>query len=144
MRALYVSSMILNDGRNPEELFHQFVLGWFELIANGQWAEAFAQLDLGPNYGEPYTPETYRNEIENDHFCEVTVYRQQFQEIVYSNPKEMSGHGSPNLYQIEGTSDFEFELDIPLNMEWSDLTSGWQFIDSGAFYKVRLDWLNVL
>lgn len=144
MRALHVKIMIRKDNQNPELLFEQFVSSWFELIAKGKWDVAFAQIDLSPSYGDPYTPERFRDEIENDHFCEGTIFRNEHHQIVYSNPKDISGNGNPNIYPLEGTADYSFEYDVPLNNEFSDLTSGWEFIDAGAFYKVRLDFLHVL
>mgnify|MGYP001548795214 CR=1 FL=1 len=136
--------MIKKNRNKPEKIFEQFVLDWFELISKGQWNEAFAQLDLPPTYGKKYTPELFRHEIENDHFCQGTVYRKNHPEITYTNPKKMAGNGRPSLYKIDGTSNFSFEFDVPLNNEFSDLTSGWEFIDSGESYKVRLDFLHVL
>ncbi|GAB3535641.1 hypothetical protein [Photobacterium alginatilyticum] len=136
--------MIRKEEKSPDKLFEQFVSIWFELISQGRWDEAFAQLDLPPTYGSCYTPERFRDEIENDHFCEGTIFRKQHLKIVYSNPNEIMGDGRPSLYPIDGTSDYSFEYDIPLNNEFSDLTSGWEFIDAGEVYKVKLDFLHLL
>lgn len=136
--------MIRKYDRNPELIFEQFVSSWFELLSSGKWAEAFIQLDLSPVHGNEYTPSRFRDEIESDHFCEGTMFRKEHPEIVYSAPKDSSGNGRPNLYPLEGALDYSFEYDVPLNNEFTDLTSGWEFIDSGAFYKVRLDFLHVL
>ncbi|WP_290501506.1 hypothetical protein [Alcanivorax sp.] len=136
--------MIKKSGDKPEKIFEQFVENWFELISEDRWEEAFVLIDLPPSYGEMYTPETFRQEIENDHFCEGTMFRKQHPEIVYSNPKSISGSGSPSVYPLEGTHNYAFEYDVPLNNEFSDLTSGWEFIDAGSFYKVKLDFLHVL
>jgi len=136
--------MILKTKQNPDSLFEHFVSNWFELIASGKWEEAFAQIDLSASYGEPYTPARFKDEIENDHFCEGTIFRNENPKISYSNPKKMEGSGNPNIYPLDGTSNFSFEYDVPLNNEFSDLTSGWEFIDAGEFYKVRLEFLHVL
>jgi hypothetical protein len=136
--------MIRKDDLDPVLLFEQFVSNWFDLIANGKWNEAFVQIDLAPNYGEPYTPAIFKDEIEGDHFCEGTIFRNVHPQIIYSSPRVISGNGSPNIYRTEGTMDYMLEYDVPLNNEFSDLTSGWEFIDAGEFYKVRLDFLHVL
>ena len=136
--------MIRKDNQNLEILFEQFVSNWFELIAKGEWEEAFAQIDLPPSYGDKYTAEKFKYEIENDYFCEGTIFRNEHPEIIYSNPKEINGNSNPNIYPLEGTANYSFEFDVPLNNEFSDLTSGWEFLEAGEFYKVRLDFLHVL
>ncbi|WP_461538316.1 hypothetical protein [Spongorhabdus nitratireducens] len=136
--------MIERSNKHPAALFEQFVSDWFELIAQGKWDEAFALIDLPPNYGDAYTPDKYKDEIENDHFCPGTIFRDDNPEIIYSNPKDISESANPTLYPLDGTSDYSFEYDVPLNDKISDLTSGWEFKDFGKFYKVRLDFLNVL
>lgn len=136
--------MIQKNNQSPTALFEQFVISWFELIACGKWGEAFSKIDLPPNAGDPYTPSSFRNEIENDHFCEGTVFRDKHSEIIYSNPRKASGNGYPTLYPVDGTEDYSFEFNVPLNNEFSDLTSGWEFIDVGDVYHVRLNFLHVL
>ncbi len=69
--------MIQKSDRNPEAVFEQFVENWFELIATGKWSEAFVQIDINPTHGGEYTPDSFRNEIENEHFCEGTVFRKE-------------------------------------------------------------------
>ncbi len=138
--------MIKKTGEAPNDQFRSFVCNWFTLISLGKWDQAFSQIDLPPNFGEPYTPETFRNEVENDHFREGTVFRRRHPEgIVYSNPELISDDVRYIIHdECKDISGFGFEFDVPLNGEWSDLTSGWEFIHAGEFYKVRLDWLHVL
>lgn len=136
--------MLVKSSEEPQILFKQFVSNWFELISIGQWEEAFSQIDLSPNFGVSYTPRIFRNEIENEHFGEGTLFRKENSNIVYSNPKEIEGNGNPVIYPLEGTNGYSFEYDVALNNQFSDLTSGWEFIDSGTYYKVKLDFLNVL
>ncbi len=136
--------MIQKTGTKPEKLFELFVSNWFELISKGKWSEAFVQIDLPTSYGYEYNPEKFRDEIGNDHFCRGTIFRKQYPEIIYSNPKEIKGNGRLIILQDDDTLDCEFYFDVPLNGEFSDLTSIWEFINFGEFYKVRLESLHVL
>ncbi len=136
--------MIRIDNRNPEQVFEQFILNWFELIFLDNWDEAFKLIDLPSSCGEFYNTERFRYEIENDHFGKGTSFREEHPEIIYSNPKNIDGSGYPNIYPLSGSSDYLFEYDVPLNNEFSDLTSGWQFVKHDSFYKVRLEFLRVL
>ncbi|EOV9410104.1 hypothetical protein ACN5W3_004575 [Vibrio parahaemolyticus] len=136
--------MIYKNGKKPVVLFEEFVIEWFELISKGQWDMAFSKIDLAPSFGEAFTPETFRNKVENDHFCEGTIFRQAHPDITYSNPKLMPRSGQPEIYEIESSFNYSFLYDVPLNNEFSDLTSGWEFIDVGDSYLVRLDFLHVM
>jgi hypothetical protein len=130
---------------SEDQLFQSCVLDWFDRISKGEWDNAFSMIDLPPESGVPYSPQRYRDEIENDHFAEGTVFRKQHSEgIIYSSPHEVGGDGNCEIYDPSEDNVYEFECDVPLNGEWSDLTSGWQFIDNGDFYAVRLEWLHVL
>ena len=147
-----------------EEFFISFARSWFKSIAGGDWQGAFARLDLPPQFGEPFTPERFRREIEDDHFCEGTVFREQHPgPIVYADPDSIGASKYTSLYPLRGADDsesddseaefaqclrggrsVELEHPVPLNGEWSDLTACFQFIDRGDSYAVRLDWLHVL
>ena len=137
--------MLQKSSVEPFELFHAFVRSWFKLIALGRWNEAFGQIDLPPNFGEAYTPDRFRYEVEKDHFHPGTRFGSKHPEgIIYSDPDTLEGDGRPHLYQRKDRSTYEFDFDLPLNGEWSDLTAGFEFIDAGSVFKVRLDWLHVL
>lgn len=137
--------MLERTASDPQEDFTRFVRGWYKLVAAGKWDEAFATIDLPPNYGDPYSAERFRREVELDHFAPGTRFAKAHPEgIIYFDPDSLSGDGRPSLYQRKGGATFQFELDVPLNGEWSDLTSGWEFIVDPRGYLVRLDWLHVL
>src|SRR5512141_3111539 len=127
----------------PEADFIRFVRAWFKMISAGQWDAAFAVLDLPPNVGPPYTPERFRYEVEQDHFGPGTVFAEAHPEgIIYSDPDSVIRDGRPNLFQRKTPDVLEFEYDVPLCGEWSDLTSGWEFVSRPEGYLVRLDWLH--
>jgi hypothetical protein len=154
--------------KNPTtDYFVQFARDWFKEIASGNWQSAFEKLDLPTSSGEAYTPKRYRDEIENDHFCEGTVFRRQHPEgIVYSDPDTIGESKYTDLYPLrdeqlrdpDAFEDFDEELarrlqkglsvelehPVPLNGEWSDLTACFQFVSQGDNFAVRLEWLHVL
>jgi hypothetical protein len=137
--------MLVRTANGPEADFIRLVRGWFKMIAAGRWDAAFALIDLPPNLGLPHTPERFRHEIEQDHFVPGTVFANAHPEgVIYSDPDSVAGDGRPNLYQRNTPEVLEFEHDVPLNGEWSDLTSGWEFVVCAEGYLVRLDWLHVL
>ncbi|EKA6052546.1 hypothetical protein RH728_004491, partial [Vibrio vulnificus] len=105
--------MIYKNGKKPVVLFEEFVIEWFELISKGQWDMAFSKIDLAPSFGEAFTPGTFRNEVENDHFCEGSIFRQAHPDITYSNPKLMPGSGQPEIYEIESSFNYSFLYDVP-------------------------------
>ncbi len=156
--------MISKPQNATAEFFVNFVRDWFKGIASGAWQEAFTRIDLAPNFGEPYSPQRFRHEVENDHFCDGTVFRKRHPEgIAYSDPNTIGESQYVELYPLRGEHEWvsddledevarclregwsiEVEHPIPLNGEWSDLTACFQFVDQGDNYAVRLDWLHVL
>jgi hypothetical protein len=163
----WTGAMIAKPQHVTEACFLQFARDWFQDIASGAWQKAFDRLDLPPNFGDPYTPELFREEVEKDHFCEGTVFREQHPEgVIYSDPSTIGESKYAELYPLrsdeptdEGVLDdpdeelrrclreglsVQLEHPVPLNGEWSDLTACFQFVDQGDSYAVRLEWLNVL
>src|SRR5689334_19305551 len=111
--------MIPKSSPLTKVFFVQFVRDWFKSIARGDWQAAFDALDLPPDDGMPYTPERFRQEIENDHFAEGTVFRKQHPAgIVYSDPDVIGESKYTELYPLrsgaddpEALPDFNQELD---------------------------------
>jgi hypothetical protein len=137
--------MIPKTSAGPAEDFTRFARAWFKLLAAGEWDRAFGQLDLPPRDGDPYTPDRFRREVEADHFGPGTRFARAHPEgVIYSDPDAVPGDGRPHVFDRGAPDVYEFEHDVPLNGEWSDLTAGFEFIPAGDHYQVRLDWLHVL
>ena len=57
-----------------------------------------------------------------------------------TDPNEMEGDGRPNLIMFNGLQGFAFDLNLPINGEWSDLTVQFEFIKKGkGYYSVILN-----
>jgi hypothetical protein len=62
-----------------------------------------------------------------------------------TDPNEMEGDGRPNLFMFNGLQGFAFDLNLPINGEWSDLTVQFKFIKKGkGYYSVILNDIRVL
>jgi hypothetical protein len=101
-------------------------------------------IDLPPNYGEPFTQERFRYEVEEDNFCAGTVFRKQHPEgVIYSDPADIGPSKYTDVFPLDDSDGFGVEHPVPLNGEWNDLTAAFQFVRRDDEYAMRLDWLNV-
>ena len=62
-----------------------------------------------------------------------------------TDPDEMEGDGRPNSIMFNGLTGFAFDLDLPINGEWSDLSVQFEFIGKRkGYYSVILHDIHVL
>jgi hypothetical protein len=123
-----------------EEYFVNYVREWFAMIATNQRAEAFARLDLPPQFGDPITAESFLADIDTDHYAEGTVYRKQNPgPIEFTAPDEIGPSEYTDVYVEDDTGIVEVQHPIPLRGEWTDLMATFHFVPINGQYAVRFD-----
>lgn len=122
---------------NHENIFREFVRNWIRLLSMGKFEEAIKQIDAPNNYGIQWSAESIQKTLEDYVGKEVT--------FSITDPNEMEGDGSPNLIMFNGLQGFAFDLDLPINRKWSDLTVQFEFIKRAkGYYSVILHDIHVL
>jgi len=120
-----------------EQIFNEFVRHWIRLLSVGKFEDAVNQID-GPNsYGIEWTEASIRKVIDE--------YIGEGESYSITDPAEMQGDGRPNLIIFKGLTGFAFDLNLPINEEWSDLTIQFEFIRKRkGYYSVILQNIHVL
>jgi hypothetical protein len=126
--------MSLPPTLDPQSDALQFVLRWFELIAEGKWTEALSLIDLPSSYGQAWT----RAEIE----AQLAEYGPAGARL--TSPATATGHSHTNTGRFDDRSGFYLDCDFPLNGTWSDLSAQFEFLEVNGRYSVRLQDIHVL
>jgi hypothetical protein len=122
---------------NHEKVFRGFVRNWVRLLSIGKFDEAMKQIDAPNNYGVEWSKESVQKVLED--------YVGKGVKFSITDPNEMEGDGRPNLTMFNGLQGFAFDLDLPINGEWSDLKVQFEFIRKRkGYYSVILHDIHVL
>jgi hypothetical protein len=122
---------------NHENIFRDFARSWIRLLSIGKLGEAIKQIDAPNSYGVEWSAKSIQKVLED--------YVGEGVEFSITDPNEMEGDGRPNLFMFNGLQGFAFDLNLPINGEWSDLTVQFEFIKKGkGYYSVILNDINVL
>ena len=122
---------------NHENIFREFVRGWIRLLSIGKLEEAIKQIDAPNSYGVEWSAESIQKVLED--------YVGEGVDFFITDPNEVEGDGRPNLIMFNGLQGFAFDLNLPINGEWSDLTVQFEFIKKGkGYYFVILNDILVL
>ena len=122
---------------NHEKVFREFVRNWVRLLSIGKFDEAMKQIDAPNNHGVEWSKESVHKVLED--------YVGKGVKFSITDPNEMEGDGRPNLTMFNGLQGFAFDLDLPINGEWSDLTVQFEFIRKRkGYYSVILHDIHVL
>ncbi len=136
--------MLRVQSENLSKEFTAFIQAWFDLIANGQAAQACAALDKPNSYGIRWTPEKIF-EVLSDNFGPGTVFASKHPDgPVITSASSTKGKASVDVVQFKDGSGYSVEHDVPLNGEWSDLTAQFEFFGSSPEFEVILHDLHVL
>jgi len=122
---------------NHEKTFKEFARHWIRLLSVGKFEDAVKQID-GPNsHGIEWSATAIKRVIDE--------YMGERESYSITDPDEMEGDGRPNLTMFNGLTGFAFDLDLPINGEWSDLTIQFEFIGKRkGYYSVILHDIHVL
>ncbi len=122
---------------NHDNIFREFVRNWIRLLSMDKYGEAIKQIDAPNNYGIKWSAESLERVLEDYVGKEVT--------FSITDPNEMEGDGRPNLIMFNGLQGFSFDMDLPINGKWSDLTVQFEFIKkTKGYYAVILHDIHVL
>jgi len=120
-----------------ENAFYDFATNWIRLLSTGKYDEAIKQIDSPNSYGVEWSVAEIKKVIK-DYIGEGEQYS-------ITDPNEMEGDGRPNLIMFNGLRGFAFDLDLPINGEWSDLTVQFEFIKKAkGYYSIILNDIHVL
>jgi hypothetical protein len=115
---------------SPADAFAAFARRWFAALAEHRDAEAVAILDEPNSYGIRWTPKSIRAVIARYGAREIT------------NPETATSKLHSSLLEIPGG--YSFDIDVPLDGAWSDLTAQFEFLRRGNDFAVVLHDLHVL
>jgi len=103
----------------------------------GMFEEALKLIDDPNNYGIKWSAESIKKVLADYVGNGVT--------FSITDPDKIEGDGRPNLIMFNGLQGFAFDLDLPINGEWSDLTVQFEFIKkTKGYYAVILQDIHVL
>lgn len=108
---------------------------WFQLLSREDWQEAMAFLDEPNCYGILWDEKQVR-EVLTDYVGENSWQ--------VTDPDTIDGDGQPYSGDFADGSGFWFELNVPLNGEWSDLTAQFKFLRRPNGLAVVLHDIHVL
>jgi hypothetical protein len=128
--------MISGNPDNLTNVFQQYIFRWFELLANGNWADALAMLDKPNCYGMIWTEDQIKKAI-SEH-----VGLGQRGDI--TPPSELPNLVREEPLAFDDGSGYAFDQDVPLNGEWSDLTAQFEFFRQPGGYAASLHALHML
>lgn len=121
---------------NHEKAFYDFARNWIRLLSDNKYEEAIKQIDSPNSYGIEWSVTAIKNVIKE--------YIGKGEQSSITDPYEMEGDGRPNLIVFNGLHGFAFDLDMPINGEWSDLTVQFEFIKKAkGYYSVILNDIHV-
>lgn len=124
--------------------FTAFIQSWFDLLANGQVAQACAVIDKPNSYGIRWTPEKI-SDVLSDDFGPGTVFASEHPEgAVFATTSRTKGNTKADVVQFRDGSGYSVEHYVPLNGEWSDLTAQFEFLGKPPEFEVILHDLHVL
>ena len=122
---------------NHENVFKEFIRNWICLLSMGMFEEALKLIDDPNNYGIKWSAESIKKVLADYVGNGVT--------FSITDPDKIEGDGRPNLIMFNGLQGFAFDLDLPINGEWSDLTVQFEFIKkTKGYYAVILQDIHVL
>lgn len=122
---------------NYEKVLNDFVCNWIRLLSTDKFDEAIKQIDKPNSTGVEWSATELKKVIEE--------YIGVGEKYSITDPNEMEGDGRPNLIIFNGLQGFAFDLALPINDEWSDLTVQFEFIKKGkGYYSVILHDIHVL
>jgi len=122
---------------NHENVFKEFIRNWIRLLSMGMFEEALKLIDDPNNYGIKWSAESIKKVLADYVGNGVT--------FSITDPDKIEGDGRPNLIMFNGLQGFAFDLDLPINGEWSDLTVQFEFIKkTKGYYAVILQDIHVL
>ena len=136
--------MIQIDPIDPGKAIQPFILGWMRLLANGNYDQAYAQLDEPNSYGVAWTPDLILNTL-HDTFGPDTLFGRLHPEGPrFTDPAVIDQPAAIDIIAFEDGSGYSVDAPVPLNGEWSDMTAQFEFLDRQAAFAVVLHDLHVL
>ena len=136
--------MLQSSTRDPSDQLIAFVRAWFDLLAQGNFAEACAQLDTPNSHGVNWTPALLQTVV-TDSFGPATRFATKHPEGPnFTSAKSASGEATVSHGAFEDGSGYWIDHAVPLNGAWSDLTAQFEFIREPGGYRVVLHDLHVL
>jgi hypothetical protein len=125
-------------GKSPGEplaIFTSFTRQWFRLLSQGLFQQAVSCLDEPNSYGELWSEKQIRD---------VLLDYTNSAAAVVIDPDLLKGDGEPHLGEFNDGSGFWFEMNLPLNGGWSDLTVKFEFKHRSNKFAVILHDIHVL
>ncbi len=116
----------------------EHVRGWLNLLADGQFERACAQLDGANTYGVRWTPQMIQQAIAN------YVGSRSSGAPSVSRVEVTPGDGRPSVVEFGDRSGYSVEHDLPLNGRYSDLTVQMDFRWHGQGLAMVLHDVHVL
>lgn len=125
-------------GKSPEDpltTFTSFTRQWFRLLSRELFQQAVSCLDEPNSYGELWGEKQIRDVLLDYTYSAPAVV---------IDPDLLVGDGDPHLGEFNDGSGFWFEMNLPLNGDWSDLTVQFEFKHRPNGFAVILHDIHVL
>jgi hypothetical protein len=126
--------MLALEAPKVQEGAREYALSFFELIALGDWAGALASIDHPTSYGRTWT----RADIEH----EIATYGSG--NLNLTSPTSVPGEPHISTGYFNDGSGFYYDIAVPLDGRWSDLTAQFEFRKQENLYAVVLEDIHVL
>ncbi|HEY9404083.1 MAG TPA: hypothetical protein VIQ24_15600 [Pyrinomonadaceae bacterium] len=129
---------------SPEQSILLFVKGWMKLLAEGRLVEACALIDEPNSYGIVWTPSSICETVSKQ-FCPDTAFHEsQPTAPNFTDPFKLEEQREIEVIEFADGSGYDFDYQVPLDGEWSDLTAQFEFLKRPQGYAVVLHDLHVL
>lgn len=127
--------MIAEPSEDVQKAFIHAVRQWFRLLSQEEWQKATAFLDEPNSYGILWDEKQIRDVLAD--YAGTDSWH-------VTDPDKLAGDGRPSGGEFNDKTGFWFELNVPLDGEWSDLTAQFEFLRRPNGLAVVLHDIHVL